>query len=986
MGIVESDIHSPQSRVQRNGTFKSDEVFEKLKIEGYKLELPDTWEIFGQARIIAYVRDDLNYKRQGMKDDTDLPNITLEVGLGREKKTLLNLFYREWTGGISGEKSHASQLDRLTRQINYWQTLYSQNRDVVCMGDANLCALTWNNDNSDPATKVLSNCLQEHLLEESSHQIVKNFTRSEMSRSGVSRSCLDHIYTNSPSKCDEPIVEAAGNSDHLAIVFNKFTKELQSKPQAVLKRSYVEFDPHAFLLDIQNCCINEAVTSINEVNEAAYMFKELFTCVLNRHAPLKIFQSRVSYVPFLKKETKILMKERNTLKEEATKSGDKDLLNEYKIIRNKVRHAISKDQSDYYKQKFLDENMSLKQSWNVVNNFLGKSSNKSPSKINFENKVISNPKALAAAFSRIFEKKVADLRAQTNIEPKIDPIERLKSWMQNTTIDQVFELKQIDCLKLRKIINKIKPSRSHGLDFIDSFSIKLAYPVIEDAILHLVNLSISQKLFANDWKYQLVLPLHKKNDTLDGNNYRPVSHIIEIGKIVEYVVYEQVYDFFKDQNLFHQNHHGFLRNRSTATALIQLYDLWLSAAENRELSAALLLDLSAAFDIVDHDIFLKKLQVYGFSEGAVHWFKSYLESRTQVIQVQTKFSDPQQLGSYAVPQGSILGPLIFLIFNNDFPACSVNGSSVLYADDNTDNVSSKNVPELQEKIQFEADRSTDWVQDNRMVCSGPKTKLLIMGTSQLRNKLLNGLYVSVNVCGHNIVETESEPLLGLTVNNKLTWSNYLHGEQWRVSGNKSGLISQLSQRVGLLSQISKFMSRSKIRLISNGLFYSKLLYCLQVYSHVWGLRTFDTEDRRFNAFTKDDNKKLQILQNKVLRLISGLPLRTPTATLLENTGGLSVQQLTAFMTLVTAKKAIISGQPGYLAEKLSLDHSVSKPRTRQYDMLSIKSHLSLGRSGFFCQSSTLLNQLPRDLRNCEDIRLFKQDVKKWIRQNIQVRP
>ena len=149
---------------------------------------------------------------------------------------------------------------------------------------------------------------------------------------------------------------------------------------------------------------------------------------------------------------------------------------------------------------------------------------------------------------------------------------------------------------------------------------------------------------------------------------------------------------------------------------------------------------------------------------------------------------------------------------------------------------------------------------------------------------------------------------------------------------------------------------------------------------------FDIEDQKFKTFTKDDNRKLQILQNKVLRLVSGLPLRTPTATLLEVTGDLSVQQLTAFMTLVTAKKAMNFCQPGYLARKLIVEHSSVKPKTRQYDMLSIQSHLSIGRSGFFCQSSALLNQLPRDIRNCRDIKLFKQDVKKWISQNIQVRP
>ena len=113
-------------------------MLSKLNIDGYKLELPDSWTDFGQARMLVYVRNDVNFKRQMMQSDSDLPNITLEIGLGREKKTLVNYFYREWTSGVSGEKSQASQINRLIRQRDYWRSLYAQNRDVICMGDANL--------------------------------------------------------------------------------------------------------------------------------------------------------------------------------------------------------------------------------------------------------------------------------------------------------------------------------------------------------------------------------------------------------------------------------------------------------------------------------------------------------------------------------------------------------------------------------------------------------------------------------------------------------------------------------------------------------------------------------------------------------------------------------------------------------------------------------------------------------------------------------
>ena len=187
--------------------------------------------------------------------------------------------------------------------------------------------------------------------------------------------------------------------------------------------------------------------------------------------------------------------------------------------------------------------------------------------------------------------------------------------------------------------------------------------------------------------------------------------------LAEAAVFDQVAEHFSSNKLWHPNHHGFRPNHSTATALCQLYDFWIRAAESKELSAAILLDLSAAFDVVDHKILLEKLVLYNFSEETVSWFKSYLEGRRQIVVVESKLSDPNDVGNQGVPQGSLLGPILFLIFYNDFPDVRVNGSSVLYADDDTDNVSHRDPDTLQQIIQKEANKSTSWVRDNKLVCS-----------------------------------------------------------------------------------------------------------------------------------------------------------------------------------------------------------------------------------------------------------------------------
>ena len=176
-------------------------------------------------------------------------------------------------------------------------------------------------------------------------------------------------------------------------------------------------------------------------------------------------------------------------------------------------------------------------------------------------------------------------------------------------------------------------------------------------LLHTINLNI-QKHFSEHWKTQLILPNHKKGDRLIGENYRPVSNIPELSKVFEYAIFDQLIQHFLSNNLFHPNHHGFLPHHNTSTALAQMADLWLSAAEEQQLSATLLLDLSAAFDLVDHSILLKKLKLYGLSEKSVQLIQSYLSNKKQIVQVETKVSETKEIGDNAVPQGSILGGLL----------------------------------------------------------------------------------------------------------------------------------------------------------------------------------------------------------------------------------------------------------------------------------------------------------------------------------------
>ena len=358
--------------------------------------------------------------------------------------------------------------------------------------------------------------------------------------------------------------------------------------------------------------------------------------------------------------------------------------------------------------------------------------------------------------------------------------------------------------------------------------------------------------------------------------------------------------------------------------------------------------------------------------------------------MESKTSEPVNLGNYAVPQGSILGPLIFLIFNNDFPASSVEGSSVLFADDDTDVTSDKDLDELKEKIQREADRSTAWVADNKMVCAGDKTKLLILGTRQLKNvKHCETGIVNIDVCEIEVADSKSEKLLGLVVSNDLSWKQYLYGEKWRQEKKENfpGLIPQLSQRVGMLSKLVKMVPKARFKMLSEGIFKSKLLYCLQVFGNVWG-QGFDEVERRNVGFGKEDLRKLQVLQNKVCRMKTMLGRQTSTKKLLESSKELSVHQLVAYTTLVTVHKIKMNKKPTYLDTRLNmrpLEQDAIEPR-RQVNKIEVRQNLTLSRAGFIYRGSLLWNQTSEAMRVNLNTVMYKREARKWVELNVSIKP
>ena len=962
--------------ISESNFFREHDV-QDVQIENYRLYFSNTInnDDLKVSRVAVYVHNDIACKvRTDLMNDT-FSSIWLEINLPRQKKFLVCQAYRDWQymkQANNNSKSIPAQSARWLEFLDQWENALKTDVECIVVGDLNIDHTKWTKSDLSKSSithklKPLIEKLFDRILPHGAVQCMTGPTRFE---NGSASSGLDHFWTTNPNKLSEVHGYFHG-SDHKVLIGTRYTKSIIRHSRYVKKRSYKNFSPNEFLAAIQATSWWE-VYRCEDTENAVQIFTQKLTNILDQMAPIKKFQVRSHYAPWLTSATKEMMTERDLAQKKASESGKNEDWKQFKKLRNKMNSVLKKEKRNWQARR-LENCTTTSDTWRTVKDWLGWTTGGPPTQLVVNGELKNKPKELSECMNEFFVNKVNALRS--NIPAcRTNPLDRVSTLMEGRTCS--FSLKAAHPDEVSKVIKNMKSSKSCGLDNIDSYILKLACDELTPAITHIINLSIEQRCFPAGWKTSKVIPLFKKKDATLPQNYRPVSLLSITSKILERIVYNQLIDYLEKNGLLHPSHHGFRKHHNTTTALLEMYTNWVENHEDDKVTAVVLLDMSAAFDLVDKSILIDKLKLYGLDEGSASWIESYMSERSQRVFLDGELSDALKV-EVGVPQGSILGPILYCLMVNDLPEvphnhlpeaehpafwnnyCSNCGGMSCFADDSSFSKSDKDPGTLNHDIKEKYLEISEYMAANKLVLNSDKTHLLVMA-STTQHRLHGNYGVQLDTGAEIITPQDNERMLGCQISSNYKWNEH-------VKDGEFSLQRQLTSRINALMKISFAASFATRKMIANGIVISRIIYVIQI----WG------------GASEYLIKILQVLQNKAARFVTKLDIFTSQEKLLRQCGWMSVKQLVAYHNMVQVFKVKSEQKPVFLYNTLSKSFNY---RTRAASTGSLvdnnKTSNEISKDAFLFKSTKLWNSLQPSIRQESNIQKFKLKLKQWVKVNV----
>lgn len=648
-------------------------------------------------------------------------------------------------------------------------------RNFVVVGDVNIDLLK----GDDTIAQSYENVLACHGF----YKCITEATREEMRGGMVTKTCIDHIFVRSNAKLINSAIATVKLSDHYMvlsdIIFNDLSNSTGESPnetcvkirEDVLLRELTSFDWNS-LLKIEDG--NELYAKIVEAFELCYD-AATFTRKVSGRKP-RVQKS------WINKDIKNKLKERDKLfrKWKNCKNSLRQIYEiEYKKYRNNLRKIIGQTKNTFYQEEFNNAKNDVKLTWQKINVVMGKRKQQTVDEVlkNYLGKKYSS-NHIVNQFSDSFVNDVTrmqhDCEIKTFIQNALPRIELQSMRMPHVTGHDIYS-----------IISEMNSNKSPGWDRIRVKDLKNVVDLVSPVIAKLINISLDTGVIPGHLKISIVKPVYKKGDHLLFSNYRPIVSLPSIEKSMERCVANCLICYLKDYHIINENQYGFQKGRSTADILVKFSDFIHENLNENKHVIALFIDFSKAFDTLNHSKLILALSKIGIRGPLLNWFKDYLHGRKFRVQMGECFS-PLMSSDTGVPQGSILGPILYLIYVNEMFGCVTKCRMYMYADDTVLVASHVNLENARETMQSEFLNVLRWTHDNNLIINSTKTKLMHICSplNKLRSETINIISHS-NACLHGssqwtcncidkIENVDCHIYLGVHIDRFFTWQSHIN--------------------------------------------------------------------------------------------------------------------------------------------------------------------------------------------------------------------
>ena len=887
------------------------------KIEGYQFFHVDRNHTT-RGGVGIFVKNELTAKKIQVKYDNIQPELLFIEIETRKNKILVGVLYKS-------PKENYTVYGEIVEILAFLSAKY---KHVLLLGDYNINQLT----TDTPSYKYFKNTILEPLL---LTQLIKEPTRITRTSSTL----LDLLLVNSPDnvKCTG-VVDIPGISDHCFIYCAYALKKDKFIPKIIRRRDFRNFVEEDFKRDMETAPWGN-IYSMEEmdIDNQATIIENIFQDVINKHAPFRnVKVKKPIRASWLSDDIIKIMDKRDKYKNKYNLYKSPLIYDTYKELKNKVNHMIRE-------AKYKDMNKTVNDKINDSRKFHQalKDNGIVNSKITSETECKFDPNSLNENFVKY---------NNSDIDAKLlnEEVKRINS----TITQQKFEFRKVTEREVKKAVKSLK-TNSCGTDDISTLFIKLSIDYSVHAITEIINASLKFNYFPRRWKKARIKPIPKCQYPKELTDFRPISLLIVFSKILEKLVAEQMKSYFEENQLFDTFQSAYREHHSTTTALLEIMECINAAMDNSEITILTLLDYSKAFDCANHKLIIAKLKALGFKETALKWIESYLNNRSQQV-ITDKGKSTWKFLRNGVPQGSILGPLLFTILISDIGKTIKYCTHHCYADDTQLFLSGKinNIVNLVEKMNHDLNSIARFSNNNFLQLNSNKSTYIIIGSTINLNKLSKVQIPPISINNKLITRNSQVRNLGVIFDETLNFDKHVNTT-----------ISKAFFKLKQVYRFKNFLSMESKKNIVEAYILAHFNYCDVILSNI----------------SKRLSNKIQKFQNCCTRFIFGLKKFDHISDKFKSLGFLNMDNRRKVHALTTMHKIINKRGPKYLYNRIEYTSNLHYHNTRGKDkLIRSKARNNYGHNSFFNITSTNYNSLTDELdfnRNCTD-QSFKINCKK----------